>query len=151
MLLTVSLIIQCKSDSGNEQKVQETANQGELRQMTNQPNTESVRSADAFTEVPKVSVKEAKRLAEKEGYTFVDLRTPAETADGKIGNAIEMNIRSYDYLNVIKDMPPDEKLIIYCNSGNRSALAAKLFSELQFTNVVEMSEGYEGWTKKYGK
>lgn len=100
------------------------------------------------TNIPKVSIAEAKRLAEEEGYRFVDLRTPEETAKGKIPDALEINIRSATFFeDKIEQLNKDDKLILYCRSGRRSDTAAKLFSELQFTNVVDMTDGYIEWVK----
>lgn len=97
------------------------------------------------TEVPKVTIEEAIELS-KQGYRFVDCRTPKEIADGKIEGALEMNVRSYTYAEIIKDsLNQDDKIIVYCQAGVRSALAAKLFSELEFPNVVDMTGGYEEW------
>jgi len=97
------------------------------------------------TEVPKVTIEEAIELSQQ-GYRFVDCRTPKEIADGKIEGALEMNVRSYTYADVIRDsLYQDDKLILYCQAGVRSALAAKLFSELGYPNVVDMTGGYEQW------
>ena len=101
-----------------------------------------------YTVVKKVTVEEAKSLAENEGYTFIDLRTPKEIKNGKIEGAIEINVKGPNSIGEVNELPRDNKYILYCKSGGRSETASKLFSQMQFTNTVDMTEGYQGWKKK---
>ena len=103
---------------------------------------------ESYTEVKKVSISEAKTLAKKEGYTFIDLRTPGEIEKGKIEGAIEINMKSPNAIDKVFELPRENKYILYCKSGGRSGTAAKLFSQYGFTNTVDMTDGYSGWKKE---
>jgi len=144
ILILVALFLWACNDSNQKPEQQATENT-EAATPSSDPIVQRVINR---TNVPKVSIKEAIRLHEKEGYRFVDLRTPKEIADGKIEDALEIDVKSYDWLTGVKKLDPNDKLILYCQAGTRSALAAKLFSELEFHYVVDMTDGYSGW-KKY--
>lgn len=68
-------------------------------------------------------------------YLLIDVRTTGEYASGHIPTAINIPV------DVISSMPPEvEKdllLIVYCRSGNRSAVARGILEDLGFTNLVD--------------
>jgi len=138
LFLAITLLSACGGSSDSKAKgANDTANISESPASRTTPIQK--------TEVPKVSIEEAIELS-KQGYRFVDCRTPKEIANGKIDGALEMNVRSYTYADIIRDsLNQDNKLILYCQAGVRSALAAKLFSELEYPYVVDMTGGYEEW------
>jgi phage shock protein E len=71
----------------------------------------------------------------KPAYLLVDVRTPAEYETGHIPTAINVPV------DVIGTKPPsgqkDALIIVYCRSGNRSAMARKVLVDLGYTNVVD--------------
>ena len=80
------------------------------------------------------------RLAElvankREPYILVDVRTPAEYESGHIPTAV--NIPNTE----IRAKPPSTDkaalIIVYCRSGNRSAMAKKDLETLGFSRVVD--------------
>jgi rhodanese-related sulfurtransferase len=42
---------------------------------------------------------------------------------------------------------PDRRLILYCGSGGRSALAAKTLLDMGYSNVASLAGGYAAWRK----
>ena len=76
----------------------------------------------------------------------VDVREPDEVEAGKLPGAkaiprghLESRIESYA-------PDKDERVILYCASGNRSALAARtLLNDLGYTNVESMTGGFTLW------
>jgi rhodanese-related sulfurtransferase len=42
---------------------------------------------------------------------------------------------------------PDRRLILYCGSGGRSALAAKTLLDMGYSDVASLAGGYAAWRK----
>ncbi|EKX51964.1 hypothetical protein GUITHDRAFT_102576 [Guillardia theta CCMP2712] len=110
-----------------------------------------------MSEVPKKTPAEAKKLCDSEGFTYVDVRTNEEFARGHPTDAINIPAfaitgdgpmpMSSTFLKLIQTNFPnkDEKLVIGCQAGNRSAMACKWLSEAGYTNIVESNKGFSGW------
>ena len=73
-------------------------------------------------------------LENSEPYTLVDVRTPEEYASGHIPTAVNIPV------NTIADHPPTQDkaalIIVYCQSGGRSATAKKTLDGMGYTRVV---------------
>lgn len=77
--------------------------------------------------------------------TFLDVREPNEVAIGAIPDALviprgRLESDAPDWL-----FDPDARIIVYCSSGKRSALAARTLQEMGFTNVTSLEGGYAAW------
>ncbi len=46
-----------------------------------------------------------------------------------------------------QELRPDRRLILYCGSGGRSALAAKTLHDMGYTEVASLAGGYAAWRK----
>ena len=84
-----------------------------------------------------ISPEEAKRLMDTETVTIVDVRQPAEYADGHIPGAILVPLDT-----IGPETPallPDKQaaLLLYCRSGARSKKAAQQLAKLGYTNIRE--------------
>jgi rhodanese-related sulfurtransferase len=75
-------------------------------------------------------------------YTLVDVRTPSEFASGHIPTAVNIPVNIIGSTGV--DAPEDSLVIVYCRSGNRSAVAASQLKELGYTRVVDFG-GIHRW------
>lgn len=77
----------------------------------------------------KISLKDAAFLSEltTDNYMLVDVRTPAEYAEGHVAGAVNLPLQDLDA--DLTNSPPDpgKKIIVYCRSGSRSAKAAAIF------------------------
>lgn len=64
----------------------------------------------------------------------IDVRTPAEYADGHYPGAINHEL---DLIMVgdYPDISRDTHIQVYCRSGNRSSIAAQLLTQAGFTHV----------------
>jgi len=45
----------------------------------------------------------------------------------------------------VSEMQPDRRIILYCGTGGRSALAAKTLLDMGYTDVASLAGGYEAW------
>jgi rhodanese-related sulfurtransferase len=56
----------------------------------------------------------------------VDVRTPAEYADGHLEGAVNLDLTSGQLEAEIPSLDAEGEYVVYCKSGNRSAQAAAL-------------------------
>ncbi len=64
----------------------------------------------------------------------IDVRTSDEWSSGHLENA--MNIEWQDILNITNSVTKDEKIYLYCRSGNRSGRATQILIDAGYSNVT---------------
>jgi phage shock protein E len=74
---------------------------------------------------------------EIDSRVLIDVRTPAEHAEGHLPGSQNIDIGAPDFREQIAALPRDDAYLLYCRSGNRSAQAAAIMAELGFTDVVD--------------
>ena len=107
--------------------------------------------AEAFAEVVTLSQEEAEAAAAS-GALFVDLRDNREVSrEGRIPGSYHAPRGMLEFW-VDPDSPYHrealsgaEQLILYCNLGWRSALAAKALQDMGMRNVVHLEGGLDAW------
>lgn len=101
--------------------------------------------AEAKSRIREVTVAEVKRsLGGPSVPVLLDCREPNETNLGRLPDAIVI-ARGTMETKIEAFVPRDAYLVIYCASGNRSALAADTLQQMGYTNVASMKEGWNGW------
>jgi phage shock protein E len=75
--------------------------------------------------------------AEADGRVLIDVRTPAEVAEGALAGAVNVDLQGSDFVAAISELPRDDAYFVYCRSGNRSAEAIAIMRELGFTDLVD--------------
>jgi rhodanese-related sulfurtransferase len=80
---------------------------------------------------------------------LLDCREPQETNLGRIPGAIVIPRGTLE-TKIEAVVPRDANLVIYCASGNRSALAADTLQQMGYTNVASMAGGWQGWVGSGG-
>ncbi len=103
---------------------------------------------EAKEQISEINLEQAEEKL-KSGVKFVDVREPAEFANGFIGNSFNVPRGVIEFLSAehpeMKNK--DDEYVLYCRTGGRSALAALNLSRIGYTNVHSMDGGMEGWTK----
>ncbi|MEO1264052.1 MAG: rhodanese-like domain-containing protein, partial [Bacteroidota bacterium] len=94
-----------------------------------------------------VSVTEFKNLMEGENVIVLDVRTPPETAKGKIEGAMELDYRSPDFSEKVGELDKEKTYLIYCRSGGRSSNACKIMAKEGFKKLYNLEGGYTAWSK----
>ena len=92
-----------------------------------------------------VSADEALKILKDNGNaTLLDVRTPAEFAEGYIAGAV--NIAVEELADRVSELPADKAapIIVYCRSGRRSAIAAATLIDLGYTAVYDLG-GIQDW------
>jgi sulfur-carrier protein adenylyltransferase/sulfurtransferase len=69
---------------------------------------------------------------------------------GKIPGAIHIS-RGRLEQNIEAAVPRNANLVIYCSSGNRSALAAITLRDMGYERVSSLSTGINGWAASGGE
>ena len=94
----------------------------------------------------KITVAQAKEIiGENEELLILDTRTQEEYDAGHVEGAIlipynklEMNL---DQLDGYEDKP----ILVYCRTGNRSAVAVDILIENDFNKIYHMNQGFSRW------
>jgi sulfur-carrier protein adenylyltransferase/sulfurtransferase len=76
---------------------------------------------------------------------LLDVRELDESAEGFIPGALLLP-RGWLELRVEALVPRDARLVVYCQSGARSALAARTLSELGYSQVESLAGGFGRWS-----
>lgn len=96
-----------------------------------------------------IDIAKAKKIMSlSKDVVLIDVRTPGEIANGKIGNALEMDIKSSDFNTKLSKLDKDKPYIVYCHVGGRSSSAMKMMKDMGFKQVYNLMPGYKGWSKK---
>ena len=103
----------------------------------------SITSPDASYQ--QISGEDALALMESESdYVILDVRRPDEFASGHIPNAINLPNESIGDVPPAELPDPDQLILVYCRSGNRSKQASGKLVAMGYNNVVEFG-GINTW------
>jgi molybdopterin/thiamine biosynthesis adenylyltransferase/rhodanese-related sulfurtransferase len=102
----------------------------------------------ARSEIDEIPAAEAARLLEGgDPPAMVDVRERDEWDEGHIPGAVHIP-RGFLESRIETTFPDrDQPLVIYCQSGARSALATKTLDELGYTSVVNLVGGFTDWKR----
>jgi len=104
--------------------------------------------AEARTLIPEQGPAEVqRRLAAGEPVVLIDVRDPDEYREGFIEPAtnISRGFLEFRVAGVAKE--PDAPIVLYCQTGLRSMLAARALTELGYSNVVSLQGGVQKWVQ----
>ena len=106
--------------------------------------------ADALTRIEEVAASAA--IAAKAGATalFLDVRELNEWNLFRIPGAVHCPIGALA-VDAASRVPRDRDVITYCNSGNRSALAADQLRAMGFTRARSLRGGVKAWMQAGGE
>lgn len=76
---------------------------------------------------------------------LLDVRTDAEVSRGIIAGAVHLPLHLLPMR--ADDIPQDKPVIIYCNSGARSAQACAFMAAKGHTNMHNLSGGIMAWAR----
>lgn len=103
--------------------------------------------AQTKPQITEISPAETNKLIQNQDVVLIDIREESEVAQGSIPGAtfIPRGVLEFKISDLEAIDNPDTKLILYCRSGGRSALAAASLQNMGFKNVMSMEGGYEAW------
>lgn len=110
---------------------------------------QSVEAAPA-AEAPKATITDIdwnKALEmSKAGAMLIDVRTPAEVAEGMAPGAINIPLQEIEQR--LSEFPKDKDLLIYCRSGKRSMAASNFLIENGYDKVFNVLGGFLAFPKQ---
>ena len=113
--------------------------------------------AAANAAVGTLGVEEAKQLVGRDDVLFVDVRDGGELAtQGKIPGALHAARGMLEFYADPSspahkpELASGKRLILYCGSGGRSALAARTLNDMGIKNVASMLGGFGAWQQAGG-
>lgn len=108
--------------------------------------------AEANAVIETVSVQDLGYLLDDPDVVLVDVRETVERErDGLIPGSVhaprgllefQADPESPAYNTELR---PEDRLILYCGSGGRSALAAKTLLDMGYAEVASLAGGFEAW------
>jgi molybdopterin/thiamine biosynthesis adenylyltransferase/rhodanese-related sulfurtransferase len=103
----------------------------------------NIRSQVPEIEVPALS----HEIGNASRPVLLDVREPDEHSQGAIANTVHVP-RGYLELRIEKLVPDHaQPIVVYCQSGTRSMLAARSLVELGYTSVRSLAGGFTGWKR----
>jgi hydroxyacylglutathione hydrolase len=91
-----------------------------------------------------VELTTAKEVATADSRTLIDVRRETEWNEGHAPNAEHHFLG--ELLDSTRDLPKDTPIAVHCQGGTRSGIAASLLQANGFTDVVNVKDGFDGWT-----
>jgi len=104
---------------------------------------------EAKQRIREVTPKEAMQMRAGGDVAFLDVREPNEWNLGHIPGAVHIP-RGQLETNIEQRLPREREIVIYCASGNRSALAADTMQQMGYQRVSSMSGGWRDWIQSGG-
>lgn len=102
--------------------------------------------------VRQLSVQEVKGTLDKapalreKGFILVDVRTPEENATGAIpGTDMNIEYREIGKRHLEIGAGKDDHIVVYCQSGKRSNIAADTLTDLGYKNVYNIRGSMNAW------
>lgn len=77
--------------------------------------------------------------------TILDVRTPAEFAEGHIADATVVDWNDPSFPSRVAELDKSKRYLVYCRSGSRSAQAVAAMREMGFTDITELQGGVIAW------
>lgn len=82
---------------------------------------------------------------------IIDVRTPAEFADGHLPGAVNIDVQSPDFTAEVAGLDPSIPYAVYCRSGNRSQVAIDVMAQNGLTKVYHLGGGIGAWQQAGGE
>jgi rhodanese-related sulfurtransferase len=96
-----------------------------------------------INEIDSESVRQ--RIAQGDDLLLVDIRTPAEVAQGMIPGSAEMPMHLIPLR--MSEIPKDRDVVLYCRSGARSYQACAYLMQQGYDRVLNLRGGIIAWAR----
>ena len=112
--------------------------------------------AEANAAVETLSVEQAMKAADDADTVFLDVRETAEHAAGTIPGAVHAPRGLLEFIADPQspmhkpELGSGRRLIVFCASGGRSALAAKTLRDMGIGGAANMLGGFAAWRERGG-
>lgn len=128
VLLVALSLVACGGDDGEEAVAQEVTPSGAV----------DVLYGGGLTIV---DVEDLGSSGGKEPITVLDVRTPEEFAAGHLEGAVNLDVQSASFDDLVRELPKEATYLVYCRSGDRSVAATERMLDAGLTNVITVVDG----------
>ncbi|WP_339865928.1 rhodanese-like domain-containing protein [uncultured Algoriphagus sp.] len=84
-------------------------------------------------------------MKNKGAVRVIDVRTPEEMAEGKIPDAINIDIKNENFKSEIAKLDKKRTYLVYCKAGVRSGNAASIMKAAGFSHLYSLDGGIDAW------
>lgn len=96
--------------------------------------------------IHEISVADLESEMDVEKLTWIDVREDHEVISGQIAKSLHLAKSRMEFEYETLGLDPEQRIIVYCQSGVRSLIAAKFLASLGYKNVSSLKGGYIAWT-----
>jgi rhodanese-related sulfurtransferase len=104
-----------------------------------------------MTELVRISPAEAHARMTNEGFTYVDVRTPEEFAEGRPQGSVNVPLGDDFVTAMTSRFAKDAPIVVGCKAGGRSLRAAKALLAAGFTNILDQRAGFDATRGPFGE
>jgi len=104
---------------------------------------------EAKSRITEVSAADALKTHAAGTSTFLDVRDQQEVNLGRIPGAVHISRGTLE-TKIEAAVPRDADVVIYCASGNRSALVADTMKQMGYDKVSSLAGGFRAWAEAGG-
>lgn len=97
--------------------------------------------------ITNIDVQQFEEMRVNKDVVVLDVRTPAEVAQGIVKDAVIIDIKGNDFDKKIEALDKNKTYLVYCKAGGRSAKACNKMSEQGFPKLYNLKGGYTAWAK----
>lgn len=106
---------------------------------------------EAKEQIDEVTPEQVREMQSRgEPVVYLDVREPAEWNLGRIPHAVHLPRGNLE-TKIEGLIDRDQRVVVYCARGNRSALAALTMKQMGYERVASMSSGIQGWAEINGE
>ncbi|MCW5849569.1 MAG: MBL fold metallo-hydrolase [Anaerolineae bacterium] len=91
------------------------------------------------------TARELEPLITRNGVVLLDVRFPREYEAGRLAKSRLIPLSELPQR--LGELPTDTTVVVTCQGGSRSPIAASLLTGHGWSNVIEMRDGMDGWTR----
>jgi rhodanese-related sulfurtransferase len=85
-------------------------------------------------------------ISENSGAVIIDCRTEIEWDEGRIKNAILLDLfESQLFMQTVEGFDKNKIYLVYCRSGSRSVAACQILESVGIKNVYNLTGGISSW------
>ncbi len=98
---------------------------------------------DATGKIAQTSTAELHDVLLPRGVAVIDVRNQSEWDAGHIPGARHIQLGTLDAR--LNEVPRDGVVVVHCQGGGRSSIAASLLAARGFSNIINLQDGYSAW------
>jgi rhodanese-related sulfurtransferase len=92
-----------------------------------------------------IDVDEMEQLISDGDVIVLDVRTPAEVAEGAIPGAINIDVKQEGFEQRFEALNKEKTFLVYCRSGRRSVTACEVMADQGFGKLYNLLGGFNAW------